>query len=236
MSKETARNRLAEAAFVLFDEQGYEQVTVDEIAERAGLSRTTFFRHYRTKEDVVFPDHEVMIERVKSRLLAPGHDGALSAVADATRMVLQTYLDEDAIALRRYALTSKVPALRDREITAVARYQRVFREFLAAGSDDPAGMTQLRAELAAAVVVAAHNHVLRRWLRGAARDPLAELDQALRQAILLFRGRASAHGTTIALLRTDEDIDTLLPLLRRFARDVPEGSATDTASSAAGKL
>ena len=54
--KPSARERLAGAAFALFDERGYEQTTVDDITERAGLGRTTFFRHYRSKEDVIFPD------------------------------------------------------------------------------------------------------------------------------------------------------------------------------------
>jgi AcrR family transcriptional regulator len=220
MSKPSARDRLGQAAFSLFDEQGYEQVTVDDIAERAGVGRTTFFRYYRSKEDVIFPDHDRMLEQVASRLGAPGHATILSAVADAARLVLQGYLDEGEIARRRYALTSTVSALRDREIVSVARYQRVFREFLAERAGDPAELAQLRAELVAAAVVAAHNHVLRRWLRGEAPDPLAEFDLAMRQVTALFSRGISGHGTTIAVFRADEDIDTLLPTIRRLARDV----------------
>jgi AcrR family transcriptional regulator len=55
LSKPSARQRLERAAFALFDEQGYEQTTVDEIAERAGLGRTTFFRHYKSKEETLIP-------------------------------------------------------------------------------------------------------------------------------------------------------------------------------------
>src|ERR1700730_3048101 len=181
MSKPTARQRLAEAAFALFDERGYEQTTVDDITERAGLGRTTFFRHYRSKEDVIFPDHDRLLEQVRSRLRASGHGTALAAVADAARLVLQGYLDEGDLARRRYALTSTVPALRDREIVSVARYQRVFREFLADQAGDPSEPAQLRAELAGAAVVAAHNHVLRRWLRGERRVALGEVHAATRQ-------------------------------------------------------
>jgi AcrR family transcriptional regulator len=219
VTKPSARDRLARAAFALFDEQGYEQATVDEIAARAGLGRTTFFRHYRSKEDVIFPDHDRMLEQVRSRLRASGHGTALAAVADAARLVLQGYLDEGDLARRRYALTSTVPALRDREIVSVARYQRVFREFLADQAGDPAEPAQLRAELAAAAVVAAHNHVLRRWLRGESQEPLTELDAAMRQVLALFTSGAPRQGTTIAVFRTDEDLDTLLPALRRLTRD-----------------
>ena len=50
----------------------------------------------------------------------------------------------------------------------------------------PGEPAPLRAELMAAAVVAAHNHVLRRWLRGESPNPMAEVDQALRQVIELF--------------------------------------------------
>jgi AcrR family transcriptional regulator len=258
MSKPTARERLAEAAFALFDERGYEQTTVDDITERAGLGRTTFFRHYPSKDDVIFPDHDRMLQEVGERLRTTSQDTALAAVSDAVRLVLLHYLAEGDLARRRYALTSRVPALRDREIATVARYQRLFREFLAAalagesaGAEPGAGeLTALRAELMAAAVVAAHNHILRRWLRGESADPVPELDGALRLVIGLFTasaGTVSAStvsagsvsagsvsagtvsagtvststgrdgGTTIVAFRASQDIDALLPELRRLA-------------------
>src|SRR6266571_2851939 len=116
MSKPTARERLAEAAFALFDERGYEQTTVEDITERAGLGRTTFFRHYRSKEDVIFPDHDRLLEQVRQRLNSSSHRTALAAVSDAVRLVLLHYIEEGDLARRRYALTSTVAALRDREI------------------------------------------------------------------------------------------------------------------------
>src|SRR5487761_702284 len=142
MDKPTARDRLAQAAFDLFKERGYEQTTIDDIAERAGLGRATFFRHYRSKDDVIFPDHDRLLEQVRDRLRSTSHGTPLAAVCDAVRLVLLHYLDEGDLARRRYALTSTVPALRDREIVSVARYQRVFREFLAGQAGDPAEPAQ----------------------------------------------------------------------------------------------
>ncbi|HEX3957327.1 MAG TPA: TetR family transcriptional regulator [Trebonia sp.] len=182
MSRESPRDRLAQAAFALFDERGYEQATIDDITERAGVGRTTFFRHYRSKEEV-------------------------------------HYLEEGDLARRRYALTSSVPALRHREIATVARYQRLFREFIGDRMDDPAEPTPLRAELMAASVVAAHNHVLRQWLRGESPDPARELDGAMHEVISLFAPTVSTDGTgtTIVAFRASADIEEIMPALRRIA-------------------
>ncbi|CAL9625199.1 TetR/AcrR family transcriptional regulator [Streptomyces sp. enrichment culture] len=215
-----ARLRLAEAAFALFDERGYEQTTVEDIAERAGVGRTTFFRNYRSKEAVIFPDHDRLLRLIRDRLATSSHSTALVAVSDAVRLVLLHYLDEGDLARRRYALTSKVGALRDREIASVARYQRLFREFIAEWMGDPTASASLRAELMAASVVAAHNHVLRRWLRGESDDPVAEIDEAMREVLALFptpggTGGTPGGGTTVIAFRSGQDLDALLPSLRR---------------------
>lgn len=221
MSKPSPRDRLAQAAFELFDERGYEQATIDDIAERAGLGRTTFFRHYRAKEDVIFPDHDRLLDQIRDRLRTSSQGTALAAVSDAVRLVLLHYLEEGELARHRYALTSSVPALRDREIATVARYQRLFREFIAGWMGDPAEPTPLRAELMAASVVAAHNHVLRRWLRGESPDPIRELDDAMREVISLFAPLAAVagSGTTIVAFHADADIDAIVPLLRNISQD-----------------
>lgn len=218
--KPSARERLARAAFDLFNVRGYEQTTVDDIAERAGLGRATFFRHYRSKEDVIFPDHDRLLDQVRDRLRSASQDTPLAAVCDAVRLVLAHYLHEGDLARRRYALTSTVPALRDREIVSVARYQKLFREYLASHQDDA---TELHAELMAAAVTAAHNHVLRRWLRGESADPLREVDAALREAIVLFtpRNLESADGTTVVAFRTSQPLDSLLPTLQHLIETAP---------------
>ena len=229
-NKASPRDRLAQAAFALFDERGYEQATIDDITERAGLGRTTFFRHYRSKEDVIFPDHDRLLEQIRERLRTSSHATALAAVSDAVRLVLLHYLDEGDLARRRYALTSSVPALKSREIATVARYQRLFREFIAEWMGDPGESvppprTALRAELMAASVVAAHNHVLRRWLRGESQDPIGELDDAMREVIGMFaaagapRSDTAGSGTTIVAFRADADIDAIVPALRRISQD-----------------
>jgi AcrR family transcriptional regulator len=76
--KPDGRERLVVAALGLFAEQGYDATTVAQIAERAGLTRSTFFRHFADKREILTAGQKVL-----SRLLAEGID---TAPADATPM------------------------------------------------------------------------------------------------------------------------------------------------------
>jgi AcrR family transcriptional regulator len=71
-----ARERLVAAALHLFSEQGYDNTTVAEIADRAGLTKSTFFRYFPDKRDVLAAGQETL-----SRLFV---EGISSAPADAT--------------------------------------------------------------------------------------------------------------------------------------------------------
>jgi len=215
-----ARDRLVSAAFDLFDEGGYEQTTVDDIAERARTGRTTFFRTFRSKEDVIFPDHERLLASVRERLSTATPDTAAVAVTEAARVVLHEYLAEGERARTRYALVATVPALRDRETASIGQYQRLFREFLVQwlGDGDRAA---LRAELLANAVVTAHNHVLRRWLRRETDSPEADLDSALAEVLDLYlSGPEDADtgdaDTALLVVRTRKDLDDALPRIRRM--------------------
>ncbi|MFJ2766719.1 TetR/AcrR family transcriptional regulator [Streptomyces sp. NPDC087300] len=71
-----ATQRLVVAAVDLFTEQGYDATTVAQIAERAGVTKSTFFRHFSDKRELLVAGQETL-----SRLLA---DGITEAPADAS--------------------------------------------------------------------------------------------------------------------------------------------------------
>lgn len=172
------REEIVDAAFRLFAARGYEATSVDDIASEAGVSRSTFFRSFGSKEAVIFPDHDELLRRIEERLRTSPADSALAAVTDAVKIVLFRYVAEGERARERYRLTSTVPALRERELVSGARYQRLFRRYLSQWGD-ASSESDLRAEVTAAAVVAAHNRVLRRWLREECTDPQHEIEQAL---------------------------------------------------------
>lgn len=220
MATLSVRERLTAAAFELFDERGFEHSTVDDIAERAGVGRTTFFRTFASKEDVILPDHEVVLREVRARLATSSQETALVAICDAARLVLLQYVDEGDLARSRYRLTSSVPALRHREVAGIQQYQRVFREFIH-GWMGQGPQSGLRAELMATSVVTAHNYVLRRWLRGHTEHPRAEFDVAMAAVIELFDDAGvstslrGAGETSLVIIRTTGELDSVLPALRK---------------------
>lgn len=194
------RRDIAAAAMELFATKGYEATTVDEIAAAAGVARRTFFRHFRSKEEAIFPDHDDTLERVKAVLdAAPPHEYPLDTICRGIREVMRMYAAQPAVSVERYRLTREVPTLREREIASVSRYERLFTRYLLGhfdegahrdGDDDP-----LLAEVAASAVVTAHNHVLRRWLRaGAEGDVEGQLDRAFAVVRARFTGVGQPHG------------------------------------------
>ncbi|MCR6483182.1 TetR/AcrR family transcriptional regulator [Amycolatopsis sp. OK19-0408] len=77
-----ARERLVVAAVDLFTEQGYDATTVAEIAERAGVTRSTFFRHFADKREVLVAGQETLSTLLAEGIAdAPAGAGPLQAVA-----------------------------------------------------------------------------------------------------------------------------------------------------------
>jgi AcrR family transcriptional regulator len=208
----STRARLVSAAFELFAEQGYAQTSVEEIAARAGTGRTTFFRHFPSKDDVVFPDHDALLRQVDARLATATAASHATALREAARLVLDHYLGEGDLARTRYALTRSVPALRERELASVHRYFRVFsshaRAWFEGEEDGP-----LRGELLASAVITAHNLVLRSWLRRATSDPVRDFDRAIDRVLPLGAPRPTTSRTVVVHIG-DSDVEGVVAGVR----------------------
>jgi AcrR family transcriptional regulator len=175
---------------------------VDAIAERAGIARRTFFRYFRSKDDVIFPDHDALLAGVSQDLTRQAGLPPVRAICTGVRTVLRSYVDDPEVSVQRYRLTRSVDALRDRELASVQRYERAFSRYI---RDRPAGgrysesETVLRADVIAAAVVAAHNAVLREWLRaGGNYDPMPDLEKAIAWLLETFEPRprkTDIHGS-----------------------------------------
>src|SRR5579875_666976 len=90
-----ARLRLVRAALELCVDRGYEATTVADIAERAGLTKTTFFRYFPDKREVLFAGQDeharILAEAVAA---APAEATPIEAVAAAVGALAGSFTDE----------------------------------------------------------------------------------------------------------------------------------------------
>jgi len=191
VASSAAHDAVVAAALELFVQHGFEQTSVEQIAKAAGVSRSTFFRQFGGKEDVVFADHEAILAMMRDYLGRP-HADPWQAVCEASLKVYRHFAADPVLARRRYAVVRQVPALRDREIVAVFRYERLFDEYLRQALP---GLDPLIAVSFAAEVTAIHNHVLRRLIRGTKRVPASVLRAALDDALHRFGVGAAAASS-----------------------------------------
>jgi AcrR family transcriptional regulator len=115
-----AVGRLQEAALQLYREPGYDQVTVADIAARAGLTRRTFFRYFADKREVLFYGTEKVEALIAEGIrAAPEGTPALAVVAAALAPISQRSDDDPAIAdqvRQRHVLIQTYADLREREL------------------------------------------------------------------------------------------------------------------------
>jgi AcrR family transcriptional regulator len=105
----------------LFVEQGYEQTTVADIAERAGLTRRTFFRYFADKREVLFSGSQQLQQMMVDALTnAPAQATALEAVTAGLDATAGFFDDRREFARQRSGVIAANPDLRERELIKLA--------------------------------------------------------------------------------------------------------------------
>ncbi|MGY1823341.1 mycofactocin system transcriptional regulator [Geodermatophilus sp. SYSU D00079] len=126
------RARIEQAALELFARTGFEQVTTDEIADAAGISRRTFFRYFATKADAVWGDFASHVERLDQLLADARADQPVLASICAAYVEVNDYSAADLPMLRqRMALILGEPALQAHSQVRYADVDRVVAEHVA---------------------------------------------------------------------------------------------------------
>jgi AcrR family transcriptional regulator len=153
-----ARGRLRQAAFELYGERGFDQTTVAQIAERAGLTERTFFRHFADKREVVFSGevHRVLVSTLADAPPSARPIEAVTAALEAAGAVLDERHD---LTRRRQAVIAANPSLQEREQIKLATLAADMAEALRGRGVDPSP-----ARLAADAGVAVFQTAFERWI------------------------------------------------------------------------
>ncbi|MER7841328.1 helix-turn-helix domain-containing protein [Streptomyces sp. NPDC096040] len=127
-----AQERLVRAALDLFVERGYDATTVAEIADRAGLTKSTFFRHFADKREVLFRGQGDMAARFAEAIRgAPAGTTTVGCLAAALESVADTFTEERrALARQRRAVIEAHSELKERELLKMARVRAAVAEAL----------------------------------------------------------------------------------------------------------
>jgi AcrR family transcriptional regulator len=183
-----ARARLVVAALHLFSEQGYDETTVAQIAERAGLTKSTFFRHFPDKREVLAAGQETL-----SRLFA---EGIAQAPQDATPLAaVAAGLDRATATMtsfnRELAPLMSAAVAANAELRERYRLKQVGMAAAMADALRARGVPEAAAALAAEVGVLAFKEAYTAWVADGNEREMSELARA---ALERLRGALTELG------------------------------------------
>lgn len=155
----------------LYLERGFEQTTVADIAQCAGLTARTFFRYFADKREVLFAGSQALVEQMSEALAAAPEStppmGAVAAALDAGAVMLGGHRSFSG---QRHSVITANAELRERELIKMASLSSVLAEGLRRrGVADPGAV------LAAEAGVAVFRVAFERWVTGPEDRELAEV-------------------------------------------------------------
>lgn len=172
-----AAERLGVAAVELFADRGYEDVTVAEIAERAGLTKRTFFRHFADKREILFHGQDAYREMFADAIAgAPTEASPLEAIGAAlAAFAAGIPADRREFLAKRQAVIAANSDLMERDLLKAAALTNAMVDALVAR-----GVAPPTANLAANVGALALGDAFQRWLAPGNRKSMSKLaEQAL---------------------------------------------------------
>lgn len=175
--KITVRRTVARAGLRLFIEHGYDNTTVEQIADVAEVSVTTFYRYFPTKEDVVFDDdYDPIVEQIIAR--SDAAEPMMTTVRAAVAAVAAAVETDRDCALARLNLVASVSSLNARHGNEGRKSLNFYCRLFSARSSRPVSDYQLRVTTAA--FAAGQLEAVRYWADADGAESLVQLmDEAL---------------------------------------------------------
>lgn len=170
------RRALVGAALELFDEQGVDGTTVDEIADAVDVSARTFHRYFPTKEDVLFADADERCAEIAAFLASrPQAEPIIETLRAAAHLLVDSYLTDPADARRRMTLVRSTPLLRAMSL----QHSDVLSDLVAAHAGSRLGVDPMQSlpRLLAACTLAALRIAREQWLDDIDADYHAGIDR-----------------------------------------------------------
>jgi AcrR family transcriptional regulator len=176
-----ARERLRDAALELYRDHGYDATTTAQIAERAGVTERTYFRHFADKREVLFDGETELLDLLIGAIEAEPEGAApLDLVLAAYRAAVPLLVEKRPIAERRASVIAVTPALQER-----AHAKSAALVDAVVGAVVARGVPEATARLAARIGAAVFERASREWGGDPAKDLGALIDRAADEAASL---------------------------------------------------
>ncbi|MDQ1610553.1 MAG: hypothetical protein QOG00_484 [Pyrinomonadaceae bacterium] len=137
LTREETREAILDATDHLLARYGYRKMTVDDIAQEAGIGKGTIYLHFASKEEVTLSHVDRIVERLKERLWAIARTDADVAIRLRLMLVARVLFRFDSVQHYTQSLNDLLAALRPKLLARRARYfeeeARVFAEVLGEG-------------------------------------------------------------------------------------------------------
>lgn len=176
------RAQVSDMALDLFLEKGYEQTTIDDICAVAGISRSTFFRYFPSKEDVFASETSSAVDEILLALRQrPDDEPPWAALRQAMSPLVEHYASQTDRAHRLAALAVATPALATLQQEKHARFQGLIAPELARRlGSDPADSTDPRPRALIAGALGCLEAAVAAWIAGNGTQQLGRLlDRAM---------------------------------------------------------
>ncbi len=179
IARAAVKAELAQVAFDLFRRRGFDQVTVNDVAAAAGVSRSTFLRYFGSKEEAVLSALDAHGRQLAAALRArPAGEDDWTALRRALDVLIEDYRENPSGTLAMTRLVQQTPALQARR----REKQSGWRPHLAQALADRAGLSQplpLAPLVRAAAALDCLSLAIDRWTSSdGALDLAALLDEA----------------------------------------------------------
>ena len=163
--KANTRAELTRKGMELFLKQGFESTTIEQIVEPLGIAKRTFFRYFKTKEDVVFGFYEdktpLLVEYLQNR---PAQEDAYTAVCQTLAMHLELYDANPQQAWALVRLIQENPALAAKGFEKRSEREERFADALLQRSD-AADASPIKARVIVGIAMLAWEQALKEWHR-----------------------------------------------------------------------
>jgi AcrR family transcriptional regulator len=170
------RDALALAALRLSRARGFENVTIDEIAAEAAVSRRTFFRYFPSKEAAMFPNYRRRIGQFRSALSGgPPGEGPFATVARAFLVVAATLMRERHQLIQQQRVVDASPALCAHERMLDRELELVVASALERRGGRGSARDGRRSRVLAGATMGAVRATLREWFDSGARLDLVAM-------------------------------------------------------------